>query len=288
MNHPNPIIILGGRSLVTPYLIERLSAANLTADIVSRRDLDVPQRFKSISLDLTQARTWQAPEHSIVISLLPLEILAQNLTHFSRAQSIIALGYTSRFSKAGSNDPIERRLAENMEMAENILKPWCLRNRKVFTLLRPTLVYDGLSDPNIARMARIIRRTGTLPVASPGMGLRQPIHADDVAKAIMGALGNANAYNKSLNIAGGEVLTYRHMVETVFRALGVTPRFLMLPTKWLQRGFQLATKCGLLREQAFSFGMFKRMNEDLVYDTQEGLQILGYAPRGFMPELKAS
>ncbi|MDD5587345.1 MAG: hypothetical protein PHY92_10415, partial [Alphaproteobacteria bacterium] len=70
--------------------------------------------------------------------------------------------------------------------------------------------------------------------------------------------------------------------------LGVKPRLLMLPASVLQYGFRLATRLGLVREKAFGFGVFKRMNEDLVYDTEEGLQLLGYAPRKFEPELKVS
>ncbi|MDD5585741.1 MAG: epimerase, partial [Alphaproteobacteria bacterium] len=238
MNHPTPIIILGGQSLVTPYLVERLRAANLQADILSRNALELPKGFKSISLDILNAQEWHAPEHAIVISLLPLSILARSLPRLAKAQSIIALGSTCRFSKANSNDPNERAFAENLEMAENILKPWCLKNRKVFTLLRPTLIYDGLRDQNITRIARIIRRSGLFPVAAPASGLRQPIHADDVAHAITKALGNASVYNKTLNIAGGEVLTYRRMIEAVFNALGVKPRLLMLPASVLQYGFR--------------------------------------------------
>jgi nucleoside-diphosphate-sugar epimerase len=178
--------------------------------------------------------------------------------------------------------------AENLELAENILKPWCMKYGKVYTLLRPTLIYDGLRDHNISRIARVIRRSGTFPVAAPASGLRQPIHADDVAKALANAMGNANVYNRSFNIAGGEVLTYRRMVETVFQAMGLKPRLLMLPTMLLQRAFQLAVKIGFLREKAFGFEVFKRMNEDLVYDSEEGLRLLDYTPRKFELDLKAS
>jgi hypothetical protein len=288
MSQTNPIIILGGRSLVAPYLIQKLGASNLQADVISRSAMELPKGFRSVSLDLMDAKDWQAPEQATVISLLPLAVLSQILPRLAKSRSIIALGSTSRFSKANSNDPAERAFAENLELAENILKPWCLKNGKVYTLLRPTLIYDGMRDQNISRIARIIRRSRAFPVAAPASGLRQPIHADDVAKALANAIGNANVYNKAMNIAGGEVLTYRRMVETVFHAMGLKPRLLMLPTGWLQRGFQLAAKIGLLREKAFGFEVFKRMNEDLVYDNEEGLRLLDYAPRKFDPDLKVS
>jgi hypothetical protein len=59
------------------------------------------------------------------------------------------------------------------------------------------------------------------------------------------------------------------MAERVFIALGQKPRFLMLPSNFLQTGFRAISQ---------------RMNEDLVFDVAEGLKILDYQPRPFKPE----
>jgi nucleoside-diphosphate-sugar epimerase len=282
-----PIVILGGRNFIAPYLIARLDEAGLQADVISRDSVSLPKGFRSVSLELGQTNDWHAPEGAIVISLLPLGVLACNLTRFAKVQSIIAVGSTSRFSRS-SNDVFERILAENLELAENILRPWCVKNNTVFTVLRPTLVYDGMNDQSIARMMNFIRRAGVFPIASPGKGLRQPIHADDVAKAIMNALGNVNVYNLSLNIAGGEVITYRHMVERVFIAMNRKPRVIALPSSWCQNSFRLMAKLSPSHVHAFSPEVFRRMNDDFIYDADEGLLLLDYAPRGFMPEAAAS
>jgi len=283
-----PLIVIGGRSIVAPYLIKRLAADGLGADVISRQPIGLPEGFRSLPLDLAQPSPWRAPAKAIVISLVPIWVLARSLSRFTDVQSIIAVSSTSRYGKASSDDPGERFTAENLELSENILKSWCLRNNIVCTILRPTLIYDGLRDENVTRIARFIRRFGTFPVASPGKGLRQPIHADDVAKAVLGALGNAAAYNKAINIAGGQVLTYRAMIEAVFRTLGREPRPMLLPAKVLQCAFRLAGKLGVLHEKSFGFSVFKRMNEDLIFDCEEGLKLLDYNPRGFEPELKAS
>ncbi len=288
MPQATPIIILGGRSLVAPYLMHNLASAGLSAEVISRQSLDLPAGFRPLLLDLAQARQWCVPEGAIVISLVPIWILAQHMLRFVGAQSIIAVSSTSRYSKADSNDPKERTTAENLEMAENILQTWGHHSLTPYTILRPTLIYDGATDQNVTRMARTISRFGIFPVASPGNGLRQPIHADDVALAIMAALGNATVYNKSLNLAGGEILTYRQMVERVFEALDLRPRPLMLPTNILQRAFQIASKLGVIREKSFGFSVFKRMNEDLVFDVREGIQLLKLAPRAFYPAFSNS
>jgi len=281
----NPIIIIGGSNLVAPYLIRRMKEEGLEADVISRSPLRLPDGFNYVPSDMLADKSWHAPRRAIVISLIPLEVLARNLVRFSETQSIIALSSTNRFSKACSKDPAERAQAENIEMAENILRAWCLRNGTVFTILRPTLIYDGKNDNSVTLMARIIRRAGMFPVAPPAEGLRQPIHADDVAKAIMGALGNAGSYNKELNIAGGEVLTFRRMVETIFLALGRKPRLLPLPSFCLGSMLALAKRAGLVKVRHISPETFRRMNSDQIYDTGEGLRLLRYSPRKFEPEL---
>ena len=86
------------------------------------------------------------------------------------------------------------------------------------------MVYDGISDKNIVRIVRFIWRFRFFPLAAPAKGLRQPIHAADVAQAIICAFNNEATYGRVLNIAGGEVLTYRAMIERVFAAQGIKPR----------------------------------------------------------------
>jgi nucleoside-diphosphate-sugar epimerase len=283
-----PIIILGGRSLVAPALFQLLATAGLTATVISRRELALPPGFTAQQLDLTQARQWVVPENAIVISLLPLWITARHVNRMMGAQALIAISSTSRFSKTSSVDPKERQLAENLELAENIISGWAPRSHVAYTILRPTLIYDGHTDQNVTKMARFIRRFGFFPVAAPAKGLRQPIHAEDVAKAIMGALGNAAAYNQAFNIAGGEVLTYRQMVERVFAALGLNPRILALPLSLLELPFRLAKQTGLFKDRHIGFGVFQRMNEDLVFDVADGVELLRYEPRSFLPEFSTN
>ena len=67
--------------------------------------------------------------------------------------------------------------------------------------------------------------------------------------------------------------------------MGVKPRLVMLPTEWLMKAFNGAEKIGILREKSFGSAIFQRMNEDLIFDVEEGLRILNYQPRGFAPEI---
>lgn len=283
MSQAFPLVIVGGSSFVAQYLMQRLVAQEMTANVIARHPIEVPPGLTFTQLDFTQARNWIAPENAVVVSLLPLWLLAQFLPRFMGVKSIIAVSSTSRFSKAGSRDEKERITAASLERAESTILAWCQRSNVHGTLLRPTLIYDGLHDNNIARMARFIKRFRFLPLAAPAEGRRQPIHADDLAKAIFNALNNKAAYDKSFNVAGGEILTYRAMAERVFETLNMKPRLVMLPTEWLEKAFRWATNIGLLNERAFGSSIFRRMNEDLIFDVEEGLRLLKYEPRKFTP-----
>jgi uncharacterized protein YbjT (DUF2867 family) len=279
-----PLVMVGGNGPTGTYFMQRLMSAGLTAEVISRRPMHVPVGFTKTTADLGDLSKWHAPAGAIIVSFLPLWILADFLPRFTGAKAIVATSSTSRFSKANSGDEIERAVANKLEQAEATLQAWAAQNKTSWTILRPTIIYDGLHDKNITRMANFIRRWHFLPVAAPASGLRQPIHFDDVANAAFICLENPAAANKAFNISGSEILSYRAMAERVFIALNMKPRFAMLPTTLLQKGFRAAAQIGLVKESSFGASMFQRMNEDLVFDTAEGLQILNYKPRDFKPE----
>lgn len=277
------VVVLGAGNIIANCLMTRLSAAGVTVQAVARREIPLPAGVTLTRVDVAEDSSWSVPPGSAVVSTLPLALLASVLPQLAGARSIIAIGSTSLLSKADSDEAKDRAIARKLERSETALADWSEHHGVAWTVLRPTLVYDGYNDRNIARMMRLVRRSRVLPIARPSSGLRQPIHADDISKAIIGALDNPRAAGRAFNIAGGEVLTYRAMAERVFRSQGLTPRFIVLPVSWLRLAFGLAARAQLLRESGFGSAVFARMNQDLVFDVADGLEVLGYAPRRFEP-----
>jgi nucleoside-diphosphate-sugar epimerase len=68
----------------------------------------------------------------------------------------------------------------------------CALRQLVLTLLRPTLIYGCGLDQNISRLARIIRLCRCMLVAGQARGLRQPVHADDLAALAVAALARTD------------------------------------------------------------------------------------------------
>jgi nucleoside-diphosphate-sugar epimerase len=277
------ILVTGGSSVVGDYLLPRLAGAGHDVTVLSRashaqagwRQADAARGpVWDASLDGTEA----------LIHLAPLTLISRVLKDAPTSLCrVVAIGTTSVYTKGDSSSAKDRQLVQQQRAAEQALQEFCAARGIVYTLFRPTLVYDGLRDKNIARIVRIIRAIGFFPVAAPGRGLRQPLHADDLAAACVAAL--AARESCAYELAGGEVLSYRAMLERIFEALGRRPRVLPLPVS-LYRAAIAAARL-LPRYRALTPAVADRMNQDMVFDSNAAMRDFGLKPRAFTPGVPA-
>ena len=216
------------------------------------------------------------------ICLAPIWVLPGffSFIEASGARRVVVLSSTSRFTKVGSSDSAENAVAAKLIDCEAQIQAWATSRGIELVILRPTLIYGLGRDKNISEIARFIRRFGFFPVLGQAPGLRQPIHAEDVAAACVSALRVPYAENCAYNISGGEVLTYCDMVERVFVALGRRPRLLTVPF-WVFRLSVAMLRC-LPRYRQWSAAMAERMNRDLVFDHSEAARDFSFKPRPFV------
>jgi nucleoside-diphosphate-sugar epimerase len=196
-------------------------------------------------------------------------------------ERLVALSSTSVLSKRGSPDPAERALAGRLTAAEAELASLADRVGARLVILRPTMIYDGHDDGNVAAIAAWVARWGWFPLAGTARGLRQPVHADDVAAACLAALGHP-APRPAYTLSGGEPLPFRELVHRTCLAHGLSPRVVHLPG-WAWRPLAAAGRCLGLAAEATA-GMAARMNEDLVFDHSAATADLGFQPRPFAPD----
>jgi uncharacterized protein YbjT (DUF2867 family) len=157
-----------------------------------------------------------------------------------------------------------------------------------WTILRPTLIYDEGFDENVTRMAAMIRKLGFFPVCAPANGLRQPVHARDLAQAVLCVAVTPAAENKAYNVPGAESLTYRAMAERIFAALGRKPLIVDVP-EWAWRlGFAALDILQPGKKLKRNIGMVLRMNQDLWFDATLAVQDFGFAPAAFKPDFSGT
>jgi len=278
---PDPRVgLLGATSLVGKCLIPLLINSGARVFAFSRQSIE-PVGDGVAWRNLSDSLSANTDHLDYWICVAPIWVLPEHfpLLEASGSRRVVVLSSTSRFTKVGSGDMAETAVAGRLIEAEDRFVGWAESRGIEFVILRPTLIYGLGQDKNISEIACFIRRFGFFPVFGRAEGLRQPIHAEDVATVCVSALQAPGAANRAYNISGGETLTYREMVARVFAARGHRPRLLTVPL-WAFRLAVIMLRC-LPRYWQWSAAMAERMNQDLVFDHADAARDFGFKPRGF-------
>lgn len=273
------ILIIGATSLVGRRLGEIAPEVTFTTRKLKREN--------EMHLDLMHPTAFEGQGFAQVIATSPIWLITDAVLEVLWAQGmkrLVVFSSTSRFTKTFSPEPEERRVAEQLAAAEARLEPFCATRDVALTILRPTLIYDEGRDENVSRIAKFIDKNGFFPICGKASGLRQPVHARDLATAALQVLSSDTARNKAYDLSGAETLTYRDMVSRVFEANGLKARIIALPEWAWKLGF---AGLNLIRPNTAlktNINMALRMNSDLVFDHTDATQDFGYAPGPFRPQ----
>jgi nucleoside-diphosphate-sugar epimerase len=279
-------VVLGCSSQAGSWLVPSLIESGWTVHLVSRGlrlQFDYGANCIWHKLDLRSAEAqFPAIEGRVVFDTLGAASDWPERMRGTGVRRAISFSSTSVFTKANSDDPVDIKAVQDVRNREQAFAETCARLQIDWTILRPTLIYGGkFGDRTVNDIARVIRLFGLFPVFGDAAGLRQPVHADDLAKACMLVCDNPGAFNRSYNIGGGEVLPYREMVARIFAAMGKPPRFVRIPLP----AFELAATIARLhpRYRHIRSSMAERMEQDMTFPNDEAISDFGYAPRRFEP-----
>ena len=101
-------------------------------------------------------------------------------------------------------------------------------------MLHPTMIYGAEGENNVRRLAALLRRLPMVPLPDRGRALVQPVHQDDVTRAVIAALGLPAAPPESLVLPGPTALSYADFVRAVAAAAGgPPPRIVSVPVRAL-------------------------------------------------------
>lgn len=186
---------------------------------------------------------------------------------------VVATSSMSAESKQVSPVASERALSQRLRDGEAALARVCGRRGIACTVLRPTLIYGAARDRSLTPLARRAARWRVFGLPA-GSGLRQPVHAEDVATAVLRALDGAAA-GQVIPIGGGERIPARAMFERVRASLPMHTLPLRIPAALIRAG------AGLLPPLR---GPLTRLERDLVADNTQLQCLLSVQPRGFRPD----
>lgn len=276
------IVLLGATSPLGAIITGQLLAAGAKVTAVSRQDyFPLPiENLAWLKADIGRPGFTLPGGAELLIHCAPLWTLPGALEALAKAgiTRAVAFGSTSLFGKDSSPNAAEQKVVAELREAEALIAERCHIFGIAYTILRPTMIYGTGLDGNVSRIARTIRRFDWLPVLPPASGLRQPVHAEDLAHAAINALQSDAATDNAYNLSGGETLSYRAMAERIFRTMEKPVRIVPLP------GLPLVLDAmgHLLHNSNVNGAMAERMNMDLAFPHDEAAQDFGYTPRTFL------
>ncbi len=196
---------------------------------------------------------------------------------------VVAFGSTSiryRDAPPPKGDP---NLVRHLKKARAATENACRDQGLSCLILEPTMIYGSGMDTNITRLARSLSKMPFFILPKTCRGLRQPVHAADLAAAALAAVTSTEPELEGtvlrMEIGGGEQLNYPEIVARLARTIGRAPRV------W--RSDSMTGLLGALapidpRFQA-AYSAALRMTDDQTADNDMVLSYLGLCPRDFAP-----
>lgn len=268
-------IVFGGSGQIGHFLLPRLRARDISVAAFSRQPR--PTTGGVLWMQGCLPDDVPAPQQpaNAIISLGPLDHFTSWLDHarVPGAPRIVAMSSMSAESKSDSPDPAERALAQRLRASEQNLLARCAELGCDCTLLRATLIYGTGMDRSLTPIVRRALHWRVFPLPR-GRGLRQPVHAEDLALAVLAALDCPTSAGQIIAVGGGERLSATAMFQRVRASVPRRTVPLALP-RWV-----LAL---VARLSGRGRGVVSRLPRDLVADNTKLVGLLGVQPRPFEP-----
>lgn len=277
------VLVLGASGQIGVFAIPLLLAQGFEVLALSRGGK--PAWYPSfedvrwITADATEPG--RLPEPDMLVSAGPIHLALRLVRQCAQLERAVVFSTSSVVSKLASKDAGEQRQMQQILAQEEALAKVCASRGVALSLYRPTLVYGCGLDENVSWLANWIRRFGFVPVAGAAAGLRQPVHAEDLAAAAVSTLASPESLALKAPLCGGSTISFREMVEHIFHGLGRPVRILSLPPWSLVAAARL---CRLIPGLSGPRPeMVRRQAVDLVFDDALPREALGYRPRAFAP-----
>lgn len=277
---PNRSLVIGGTGLVGGYIVEHLLRRGQRPIAMSRS----PHSNTNIDWifgDLSKPDQLELPPFATLYCTADATLLANALPQLlARSPArVVAFSSTSVITKQDTEVMAERAMIRRLAEAEKKIAATCEQHNVGWTILRPTLIYAEGRDTNITPLSRLIRRFGFMPLVGGAPGLRQPVHAEDLAIGAIEAAASPAAANKFYALPGAETLPYREMIGRIFDGMRLPRRTVSVPPLLWRASFVVAKP--LFPGANVAMGI--RMMKDMTFDSGPAVRDIGWKPRAFNP-----
>jgi nucleoside-diphosphate-sugar epimerase len=273
-------LVIGGTGLVGGYIVEQLVRRGERPFALSRSPRSGPGVDWLIG-DMEKPDSLKFPAITTLYCTANAVLLANALPRLFNPslKRIVAFSSTSVLTKQDTEVATERDTIRKLTEAERKIAQASDQHGVGWTILRPTLIYTEGRDTNITPLSRLIRRFGFMPLVGGARGLRQPVHAEDLAIGAIAAAASSASANKFYSLPGAETLTYREMIGRIFDGMRLPRRTISVPVFAWRAGFALTKP--LFPGANVAMGL--RMMKDMTFDSTPAIRDFGWNPRAFKP-----
>jgi nucleoside-diphosphate-sugar epimerase len=150
-------------------------------------------------------------------------------------------------------------------------------------IVRASLVYGKGERGLFGRIVKLVRSLPVVPLIGGGRYPMCPIHVDDVAAAILGAVQHGTA-GVSYDLSGGSEILFRDLVVAIGKAIGRRLRFVPLPLGPTLFASIVATR--LWKGFPVSPDMIRGLTNPVVFDGSAAESALGFRARAIEEGLR--
>ena len=191
-------------------------------------DLDNPNAFNNSKLPIPNLIVSFAPIWKLSSFLYNLS--TSNNTFFKNSPGIICCSSSSVVTKRFAFNKNDKNLVTKLKDAEKTIQSISFSHKLDCLIIKPTLIYgtvNNFKDKNLSLILKILR---ILPfiIFPRDSGLRQPIHAKELAKVVFyyskriikkTSSMKEIKHNSSLEIGGDQIITYKNMIIKLQKSL---------------------------------------------------------------------
>jgi uncharacterized protein YbjT (DUF2867 family) len=258
-----------GRRLIQHLLATGRTVAAIGRNAVALARLDARAERRLADLDDRATLTAALGDADVIVSCVPPRFVPSIIAAAPRGLGrLVVMGSTRKFSRYGDG------LAAEVLAAEAALKASGLPH----VVLHPTLIYGTGEDWTVERILAYLRRIPVLPLPG-GSGLVQPIHVDDVVRALDAAIRMDEPPKEGIVIAGPTPMSYAAMIRELARSRRLTALVVTVPMAPLLLLARLGRVLPFL--PSIEPAELRRLGEDKSFDIQPMRERLGVAPISF-------
>ena len=153
-----------------------------------------------------------------------------------------------------------------------------------YTIIRPTMIYGSSRDRNLYKFIKFINRSPFFPVFGSGEYKLQPVHVEDLGRAVVSILSTDKSVGNAYNLSGGTEITHNEMIQMIAKSLGKRIYLFRLPPGPFILFLALLEKTSL--KFPIKSEQIQRFNEHKVFSHQDATEDFGYTPRSFATGLE--